>query len=329
MNKARILIISAAVVVRRLLAVALAEEGAFEVAGTASTGRGAVARLPGLTPDVVVLDLDTAEADCLKALVRACPRLPVVAFSRFLPRSAPTALEALALGAAAFVALERSGSLEGLAEAVGPLLVPRIKDVLKAGPRGSRLAPGTVDRPGSSIELPTRARVEVVAVGASTGGPDALAAFLSTFPADCPVPIVVVQHMPPVFTRLLSARLSSRCHLAVAEASDGIALRPGQVWIAPGNHHLVLARDGEQRRLHLHQGPAENSCRPSVDVLFRSVAEVCGAGALAVLLTGMGRDGLHGCERIRRARLGRSSPSAQGIPVGPSSTPVNKEDVKP
>jgi len=143
--------------------------------------------------------------------------------------------------------------------------------------------------------------VEVVAIGASTGGPNALAVLFPAFAADFPVPIVVVQHMPPVFTGRLAERLSSLSVVEMKEAENGAAVRPGRAWLAPGDFHVAVARDAEGVRLRTHQGPAENSCRPSADVLFRSVAEVYGAGVLAVVLTGMGRDGLRGCECIRAA----------------------------
>ena len=146
-----------------------------------------------------------------------------------------------------------------------------------------------------------RQRVDVVAIGVSTGGPPALAALLPKLPAAFPVPILIVQHMPPIFTRLLAERLATQSILAVAEAAAGEILGPGQVRVAPGGSHMILERQGNQVRLQLHQGEPENSCRPAVDVLFRSVAEVYRGNALAVVLTGMGNDGLRGCEAIRKA----------------------------
>ncbi len=155
----------------------------------------------------------------------------------------------------------------------------------------------------SSLPVPPRPRqrVDVVAIGVSTGGPPALAALLTKLPAAFPVPILIVQHMPPIFTRLLAERLATQSTLAVAEAAAGEILRPGQVRVAPGGSHLILERQGTQIRLQLHQGEPENSCRPAVDVLFRSVAEVYRGNTLAVVLTGMGNDGLRGCEAIRKA----------------------------
>src|SRR5262249_45046437 len=138
-----------------------------------------------------------------------------------------------------------------------------------------------------------------VAIGASTGGPNALAEVFRRLPADFPVPIVMVQHMPAMFTRLLAERLSAEFPIRVQESESGSLLQPGQAWIAPGNHHMIVVRDGGRVRTRLHQEPPENSCRPAVDVLFRSVAQTFGPNTLAVILTGMGQDGLRGCEAVR------------------------------
>ncbi|MBL8250591.1 MAG: chemotaxis response regulator protein-glutamate methylesterase [Candidatus Competibacter sp.] len=153
------------------------------------------------------------------------------------------------------------------------------------------------------LPLPPRSnqRVDVVAIGVSTGGPPALAALLPQLPASFPVPILIVQHMPPIFTRLLAERLANQSALGIAEGAAGELLLPGQVRVAPGGSHMVLERFGNQIRVQLNQDEPENSCRPAVDALFRSVAEVYRGNALAVVLTGMGNDGLRGCEVIRKA----------------------------
>jgi two-component system chemotaxis response regulator CheB len=140
--------------------------------------------------------------------------------------------------------------------------------------------------------------VEIVAIGVSTGGPNALAAMLPSLPAELPVPVVIVQHMPPMFTRLLAERLNTQAKLSVVEAQAGMTLKPGVVYIAPGDYHMELKRNGLSTVIALHQGPPENSCRPAVDVLFRSVAKIYGARAVGVVLTGMGQDGLRGSEFI-------------------------------
>jgi two-component system chemotaxis response regulator CheB len=140
--------------------------------------------------------------------------------------------------------------------------------------------------------------VEVVAIGVSTGGPNALAELLPGIPAGFPVPILIVQHMPPVFTGLLAQRLAAQCRIPVREGTMGALLGPGVAWIAPGDYHMTIERRAAEVRLRTHQGQPENSCRPAVDVLFRSVAQAYGSRSLAVILTGMGQDGLRGCEAI-------------------------------
>jgi two-component system chemotaxis response regulator CheB len=141
-------------------------------------------------------------------------------------------------------------------------------------------------------------QVKIVTIGVSTGGPDALARLLPSFPANFPLPIVIVQHMPPIFTTLLAKRLASKCALPVREGQPGDLLGPSCIWIAPGDYHLVVQEEEHRMRLRTHQGVRENFCRPSVDVLFRSVAAIYGANALGVILTGMGQDGLKGCEAL-------------------------------
>ncbi|HEY6866963.1 MAG TPA: CheB methylesterase domain-containing protein [Candidatus Eisenbacteria bacterium] len=145
------------------------------------------------------------------------------------------------------------------------------------------------------------ARIEAVAIGTSTGGPNALAEILPALPPDFPVPILVVQHMPPLFTAHLAERLGMRSRLRVHEGVDGAVLVPGEAWIAPGDRHMIVRRSGPETRIALHDGPPENSCRPAADELFRSMADVYGAGTLAVVLTGMGQDGLRGAARVRES----------------------------
>jgi two-component system chemotaxis response regulator CheB len=142
----------------------------------------------------------------------------------------------------------------------------------------------------------------VLAIGVSTGGPTALTSVLSELPASFALPVVITQHMPPGFTRLLADRLSMRCPIPVREAQGGELLRPGEAWIAPGDKHLVVAHGPDGLIVELNQDPPENCCRPSVDVLFRSVAAACGENAIAVVLTGMGHDGLNGCRWIKEKR---------------------------
>jgi two-component system chemotaxis response regulator CheB len=210
-------------------------------------------------------------------------------------------LDALALGATDYIAkpsLESGGPEAMIAELIAKLKL--------FGGLGATAVPSTAATRSSPPLSPSlggaavRRRIDVVAIGISTGGPNALAELIPQLPASLPVPVVIVQHMPPLFTKLLAERLAARAAVAVKEGAAGDRLQPGKVYIAPGNHHMVVRRMGAAVTIELGQGPLENSCRPAVDVLLRSVAEVYGPGALAVIMTGMGQDGLAGCETIRQ-----------------------------
>jgi two-component system chemotaxis response regulator CheB len=305
MPKIRVLIVDDAVVMRRLLTEALAADPDLEVVGSAANGRIALAKIPLLQPDLLVLDMEMPETEgreTLAALRSAHPHLPIVLFGPLAGPRLADRRDSLLLDGNQFIPRpEAEEEPAGAPAQVREQLVPRIKQLYDRATRGEQRSAAAPNR--SPLEpIPAVARrVEVVAVGASTGGPDALAVLLSAFPAACPVPIVIVQHMPPIFTQRLAERLAALAAIDVREAVTGAPLEPAQVWLAPGDHHLVVARDAAGVRLRTHQGPPENSCRPSVDVLFRSVAQTYGAAALAVVLTGMGQDGLRGCACVREA----------------------------
>jgi two-component system chemotaxis response regulator CheB len=303
MAKIRVLVVDDAVVVRRLVADALGSDPDLEVVGTAANGRLALAKMPQLNPDVVTLDIEMPEMDgleTLKAIRKEWPKLPVIMFSTLTTRGGTSTLDALALGATDYVTKpSANGSITASMERVRAELISRIK--VFAGRQQPDVLP--VRRPAKpALRTPPTisSRIDIVAIGVSTGGPEALGVVIPTLPANFPVPIVVVQHMPPLFTRLLAERLSAKSRIAVQEGQAGGALHPGSGWIAPGDYHMVVERH-DPARLSLNQAPPENSCRPSVDVLFRSVAQAYGPHALAVVMTGMGRDGLRGSEAIREA----------------------------
>ncbi len=300
MAKTRILIVDDAVVFRRLIAEVLDADPDLEVVGTAANGKIALAKLPQVNPDLVILDVEMPELDglaTLREIRKVYPKLPVIMFSALTERGAAATLDALALGATDyFTKPAGTGSLDASLQVVRDELVPEIKALCGRGT--NRGAPVALPPPRLDV---ARAAVDVVAVATSTGGPNALAAFFDGLPADLPVPFVVVQHMPPVFTRLLAERLTAKSALAVEEGTTGGLLRPGHAWIAPGDFHMVVAQTGTRVSVQLNQDPPENSCRPAADVLFRSVARTFGPATLAVVLTGMGQDGLRGCEAIREA----------------------------
>jgi two-component system chemotaxis response regulator CheB len=304
MPRIRALVVDDSVVVRRLVSAELDRDPALEVVGTAANGRIALARMAQLSPDVVILDIEMPELDGLATLAelrKSYPRLPVIMYSSLTERGAAATLDALALGATDYFTKPtgEEGGVEGSLRVLREQLIPKIKTLCRAEPAA---APAPVKGGPAPPRPAGRAcRLQCVAVGVSTGGPNALAELFAGLPGDLPVPLLIVQHMPPMFTRLLAERLSAQHPLRVEEGQSGTPLRPGQAWIAPGDYHMVVAGNAPPYRLLLHQDPPENSCRPAVDVLFRSVARAFGPGCLAVVLTGMGQDGLRGCEAIREA----------------------------
>jgi two-component system chemotaxis response regulator CheB len=222
-------------------------------------------------------------------------------FSTLTERGAAATLDALSLGASDYATKpSNTGSPAVAIERIRAELIPKIKALCSAVvPLTLVPIPGC--RPAPKVRVRNNPRIEIVAIGTSTGGPNALAEVLPQIPADFPVPIVIVQHMPPIFTRLLADRLASHSAIPVEEARSGELLSPGHAWIAPGNFHMKVVRAGLNWRLELNQQPPENSCRPAVDVLFRSVAVACGGNVLAVVMTGMGSDGVLGAQDIRDA----------------------------
>jgi two-component system chemotaxis response regulator CheB len=242
--------------------------------------------------------------------------MPVIMCSSLTSRGARVTVEALASGASDYIAKPSGQSSREVAmQAIAQDLLPRIL-ALTAQPQARPVFPlsGPHSAPGSSV-LPATARIpaqvgswprppigsdpSVLVIGVSTGGPAALDILLPQLPASFPLPVLIVQHMPELFTRPFADRLNCHCSLRVCEAADGDPVRPGTISIARGNWHMEV-HAGSPPTLHLTQGPLENHCRPAVDVLFRSAAAVYGAGVLAVVLTGMGSDGLIGCRILSR-----------------------------
>ena len=304
----RALVIDDSVVVRRTVATVLDGAEDIEVVGTASDGRLGLRRIAELRPDVVTLDVEMPGMSGLETLAevrREWPTLPVIMYSTLTERGAVATLDALSLGAVDY-ATKPSGatSREDAARQVQDNLLPlvRLWGKTRVGVRpttrrmGNPHAAGAVATPTAPAARNT-GPVQVITMGVSTGGPDALAALVPLLPP-LPVPLLIVQHMPPVFTAMLAQRLDRLCDHPVTEAQDGEPALPGHIYIAPGGQHLQVDRIGTGLRLVLDDGPPENSCRPAVDVLFRSAAAAAPGGVLAAVLTGMGQDGLLGAEVI-------------------------------
>ena len=303
MTPIRILVVDDSIVVRKMLSETLSGDPALEVVATASDGRIALAKIPMLKPDLITLDIEMPVMNGLETLVelrKLYPKLPVIMFSTLTEHGAAATLDALSMGASDYATKpSNSGSLAAAIERIRIELIPRIKALCGLSVP-LRLLP-LAGCPAVKTRVRTNPQIKIVAIGTSTGGPNALAEVLPRIPNDFPVPIVVVQHMPPIFTRLLAERLASRSAISVEEGRAGVVLSPGHAWIAPGNFHMKVIGAGAGLRLDVNQGPPENSCRPAVDVLFRSVAAAYGANVLGVVMTGMGADGVLGAQDIRNA----------------------------
>jgi two-component system chemotaxis response regulator CheB len=295
-----VLVIDDSAVVRHLVSDLLDKEADIEVAGVAENGRRGLDRIEALQPDVVVLDVEMPILDGLATLQELrprWPRLPVIMFSTLTERGASSTLSALAAGANDYVT--KPGRLAGRAEAeaaVRDSLVPLVRN----WGRLVRTRPATTPTPVVTRRAPTRLTEPVAAlvIGSSTGGPVALTSLIPALPATLAVPVLIVQHMPTVFTRMLAERLDERSQLRVVEAADGMAVERGTVYVAPGGIHMTVVRSGVEVTVRLDDRAPENSCKPAVDVLFRSAVPVWGAGTLATVLTGMGQDGMLGAEAV-------------------------------
>lgn len=332
----KILIVEDSATMRRMLGEVFQGDPAIKVVGTAANGKIGLTLVESLQPDLITLDVEMPEMDGLTMLTelrKTNRRLPVIMVSTVTARGASATLEALARGANDYVTKPsgQSNARDSIAN-LKAQLIPRVKafcgfdtpttTTAPTRPLGSRLgatrpmsagpapragAPAPAARPAMparpTVLRPKTAasRVDVLAVASSTGGPNALEIFLGALPSNLPVPIVIVQHMPPLFTKMLSERLDGKSSIKVQEAQAGMTLQAGHAYIAPGDYHMLLDDSGPGVRIVLNQAAPENSCRPAADVLFRSVAQVFRDRALGVVLTGMGNDGMKGSEEIVKA----------------------------
>lgn len=306
----RILIVDDSAAMRRLLRAVISADTALEVAGTAADGELALEAIDTLRPDLVLLDVEMPKMDglvTLRMLRSRGWRMPVIMCSGLTQRGARVTIEALAAGASDYVAkaaerVTREGAMTALSQELLPKIHALTRSVALQPEMPARqplIAP--IATLSSRLQLLSYVPT-VVVIGVSTGGPAALDVLLPALPESFPLPVLVVQHMPELFTGYLAERLDRRCGLRVREAQEGDEVGPGTIYVARGNWHMeVLAAScqGLPATLHLHQGLPENHCRPAVDKLFRSAAAVYGFGVLAVVLTGMGSDGLAGSRVIR------------------------------
>ena len=312
----RILIVDDSAFMRKVLTDLFQSQADFEVADVARNGAEAVEKVQALSPDVVTLDIEMPVMDGLAALekIMAVRPTPVIMVSSLTKAGADATIKALALGAVDFVA-KSGGAISRIDDIAKDLLQKcREASAISAGrlrPRQAPTAPAAKPRaqvppaaelPPLQTKMPATigAGEWIVAIGTSTGGPRALQEVLTRLPANLPCPAVVVQHMPPGFTKSLAERLNSLCGLTVKEAADNDRLQPGTVYVAPGDYHLTVRREGGDVLVRLNREPAIGGLRPAVDPMMLSVSEVFGAKTVGVILTGMGHDGAKGIAAIKR-----------------------------
>ena len=310
----KVLIVDDSSLYRRILSNSVQNISISTVIETAPTGAIALKKIEPFQPDVILLDIEMPEMsgiEVLKSVKQDHPRITVVLVSGVNSRSADITMEGLASGASDFIPKptgssveENTRELQANLRKVLELASARVQNRQGAGPSPARVVappqPSTIARTAPSI-LP--ARLEIIGIGISTGGPGALDVMIPQLPKNLSLPVVIVQHMPPVFTESLARSLDRKSEIAVCEAKDGQVLEAGMVYIAPGGIHTIVrgVTDQEQRKLIIayDDGAPVNSCKPAVDVLFNSLARTTGGRTLAIVMTGMGRDGRDGAANIK------------------------------
>jgi len=325
MEPIRVLVVDDSAFMRKAIERMLQDAQDIQVVGTARDGLDALDKIRDLKPDIVTLDVEMPRMDglaCLKRIMADCP-LPVLMVSSLTQEGATATLEALAAGALDFIPKESSlasASMfqiqQDLQEKVRKLArSPKFRKARPAAPVPapapipSRPLPGAIPAPAAPVAhrpaaphagtLAASPRAELLLIGCSTGGPKALQDLLPALPRNLPVPCLIVQHMPGTFTKPFAERLNSISQLEIKEAENGEILKPGTVYIAPGGFHMFYRQRGGQAHLEINPEPVSTLHRPSVDVMFQSVAENCSQQVLAMILTGMGADGAKGMEMLK------------------------------
>jgi two-component system, chemotaxis family, protein-glutamate methylesterase/glutaminase len=316
----RVLVVDDTVFYRKIVSDVIAEIPGVEVVGSAHNGKAALVKIRSLQPDLLTLDIEMPEMtglEVLQQLRKDGSKVGAIMLSTLTQEGGAMTMRALELGAFDFIPKPQSGTMAQNKAAIKDTLRPMITAFARSG-RGLSTHP--LGRPQAPIKpMPARKNVqlrpqprsitggrrnhsEIIAIGISTGGPNALAQMLPHLPGNIGVPVVIVQHMPPVFTQSLANSLDKKCALTVREATNGEPLKPNTVYIAPGGKQMkiVAGGDGRTRIVRITNDPPENSCKPSVDYLFRSVADHYVGRATGVIMTGMGSDGTKGLAQMKR-----------------------------
>ena len=309
------LVVDDSLIYRKVIRDTLAQMPEVEVVGVAANGKAAIEKIQQLNPDLLTLDFEMPELDGLGVLrwmkQEKCPAKAVM-ISALTTEGADATLQALAEGAFDFVVKPSGGDVKQNQQQLSSMLSQHVQAIansrsrrLKSASAHSRTSAPTAAGASRPVQqtriLPGQRRIGIVGIGVSTGGPDALRTMLPMLPADLPVPVVIVQHMPPVFTKSLAQSLHKLCKLPVSEGADGQVIKPGEIVIAPGGRHMKIIRNasGLPQVLLTDDAPVQ-SCRPSVDYMFYSLAESYGHQTLSVIMTGMGYDGADGCRKLHQ-----------------------------
>lgn len=296
MGKIKVLVVEDSPIMRKLITDILKNDPEIEVIDTAKTGKEAIEKAKSLKPDVITLDIEMPEMDgisALKILKKETPQTKVIMFSSLTQEGAKATIECLSLGAYDFVPKPSTKSFYESIKKIEQDLIPKVKSIIPL----ERIkfiykAPHITPKIKKGI-------YKICGIGVSTGGPQTLIKIIPELPPNFPAPVLIVQHMPPIFTKQLAERLNSLSRLRVKEAEEGELIKDGVIYIAPGDYHMEVKKENALVKIKLHQGPPRNFCRPSVDELFESLAEVYNGNTLVLILTGMGSDGKEGAKKIK------------------------------
>ncbi len=312
-KKIKVLIVDDTVVYRKIVSDILSDIPEVQVVGTANNGKIAISRIQILKPDLLILDVEMPEVDGLGVLEHIKENsldIKAIMLSSFTQDGSQRTIKALELGAFDFISKPETDSMDQSRQAVRTSLVSVIKsfvrhaalsNILKGKDTGTPEKPATPKRT-APFAGKSGGSSDIIAIGISTGGPNALQMLLPKLPCDLGVPVLIVQHMPPLFTKSLADSLNKKCSLEIAEAHDGQTVEPNVVLIAPGGTQMKIADGpGGKKIIKITDDPPENSCKPSVDYLFRSVSQHYRGKATSVIMTGMGNDGKVGMKLMKRA----------------------------